>query len=216
MNCAPGAIHAVDGVFEISESCAISLGCFDGDSASFPVTITESGSYRLTSNLTTDSVNTTLIEVNANNVSIDLNGFSLLGPNAGAGTGDGINASGNVHTTIRNGSIQGMGSDGIVIGSTSYLEELVVVQNGGRGIAASGSIGSLFRRLVVWGNDNGGVVSAGGSFGLNHIMDSTVTINSGGGVVNGFCSHVLMALNSGGNSCTAIAPNRCDVASQCD
>ena len=45
-----GTSHAVDGVFEISQAC-VEFGCVPGDSAFFPVTISESGSYRLTSNI---------------------------------------------------------------------------------------------------------------------------------------------------------------------
>ena len=42
---------AVDGVLEINQTCAVQTGCFAGDSPGFPVTITQPGSYRLTSNL---------------------------------------------------------------------------------------------------------------------------------------------------------------------
>ncbi|MCA1779889.1 MAG: hypothetical protein LC637_11040 [Xanthomonadaceae bacterium] len=204
---------AVDGVFEISQAC-VGPGCVSGDPPGFPVLITESGSYRLTSNLTTNSSNITLIRVTADNVSIDLNGFSLLGPNAGAGTGDGIDAGGRNHINIRNGSIKGMGGAGVAIGGASYLEDLVVAQNRSGGIDASSSFGSLFYRLVVWGNTGNPGVNMPG-FAINYIMDSTVTSNNSGGVVGGFCSNVLMSSNSS-NSCTAIAPNRCTTPSQCD
>jgi len=93
---AASAVHASDGVFEINADCAV-VGCFDGDSAGYPVTISESGSYRLTGNLTTTNVDTTLIRVVADNVTIDLNGFSLSGPvtcsgaqTACSSSGDGV------------------------------------------------------------------------------------------------------------------------------
>jgi hypothetical protein len=41
---------AVDGVLEINQAC-VSVGCFPGDLAGFPVTISSTGSYRLTSSL---------------------------------------------------------------------------------------------------------------------------------------------------------------------
>ena len=39
LTLAPGA-QAVDGVLEINQACAANTGCFTGDSAGFPVTIT--------------------------------------------------------------------------------------------------------------------------------------------------------------------------------
>jgi hypothetical protein len=43
---------ASDGVLEINHSCATAAGgCFPGDTAGYPVQITQPGSYRLTSNL---------------------------------------------------------------------------------------------------------------------------------------------------------------------
>jgi hypothetical protein len=96
------AAHASDGVFEINADCANVGGCFAGDSSGYPVTITEPGSFRLTGNLTTSNVDTTLISISADNVTIDLNGFSLIGPVtcsgspnvcSGSGSGDGISVS---------------------------------------------------------------------------------------------------------------------------
>ena len=46
-----GPALAVDGVVEINQTCAVQTGCFSGDTAGYPVTITQPGSYRLTSNL---------------------------------------------------------------------------------------------------------------------------------------------------------------------
>ena len=46
-----GPALAVDGVLEINQTCAISTGCFPGDSPGFPVSVTQPGSYRLTGNL---------------------------------------------------------------------------------------------------------------------------------------------------------------------
>jgi hypothetical protein len=45
-----GPLLAGDGKLEINQSC-IAVGCFPGDTAGFPVTITSSGSYLLTGNL---------------------------------------------------------------------------------------------------------------------------------------------------------------------
>ena len=75
-----GSAVAADGVYEINQACALSTGCFLNDAAGFPVTITASGSYLLTSNLVVADVDTNGIEVSEKGVTIDLNGFAVSGP----------------------------------------------------------------------------------------------------------------------------------------
>lgn len=50
-----------------------------GDAPGFPVTISESDSYRLGSNMTLLDGDTTGIEITAGTVTLDLNGFSIVG-----------------------------------------------------------------------------------------------------------------------------------------
>src|SRR5262245_12514472 len=56
-----------------------------GDTPGFPVTISQPGSYRLSSNLVVKEA-VTVIEITASDVTIDLAGFSIIGPNTCAGT----------------------------------------------------------------------------------------------------------------------------------
>jgi len=217
-----GSSHAVDGVFEISQAC-VGFGCVPGDTGGFPVTITESGSYRLTSNLSTTSANTTLIQVNADNVSIDLNGFSLTGPAVcsgstvtctNTGTGDGIDAGNDVNIIIRNGTIRGMGDAGIRVSDNAIVEDVVISSNGGPGLAGGAfTSGGVFRRLSVSTNGGPGV---GAFISSHYLMDSVVINNGAEGVFGIFCGNVLMTGNEDGNSCTAIAPNECSPAADCD
>ena len=147
------------GARELSAECA-PFGCVPGDSGGYPITLTEPGSYILTSNLSTTNANQTLIQVNADNVQIDLNGFALLGPAVcsgstvsctGTGTGVGISASGRNYVTVRNGSIRGMGDAGIVVANHARIEDMTIASNGGQGVSAIGfgSIGGVFRRLSI-------------------------------------------------------------------
>ena len=53
-----GAAFASDGVLEINQTCAVNTGCFSGDAPGFPVTPSDSGSYRLTSDLVLPDANT--------------------------------------------------------------------------------------------------------------------------------------------------------------
>lgn len=112
---------ATDGVLEINQTCAVQTGCFPGDSAGFPVTITATGSYRLTSNLTGIAFDIDGIFLSGRLITIDFNGFSLSSGAFGSGTGNGIRGSGVdgqfvSFTTIKNGMIRGFGGLGIALG----------------------------------------------------------------------------------------------------
>src|SRR5947199_10311415 len=72
--------YAVDGVVLINQNAALAGNVTPGDAPGFPVTISVSGSYRLSGNLTVPDTVTTAIRIQADNVAIDLNGFSILGP----------------------------------------------------------------------------------------------------------------------------------------
>src|SRR2546428_10232429 len=81
-------MYAVDGVVLIDQNRALAGGVTPGDAPGFPVTLSVAGSYRLSGNLTVPDANTSAIQVTADNVTIDLNGFTILGPvvcSAGAG-----------------------------------------------------------------------------------------------------------------------------------
>jgi len=140
-------LAAVDGVIEINQAKALAGGVTASDTAGFPVTIGTAGSYRLTGNLTVSDANTTAIFINVTNVSVtvDLNGFAILGPVVCTGTpvtscsptgnGRGIEAAGSV--VIRNGIIRGMGERGILISQNgSRVESVQVLHNAGAGIGA--------------------------------------------------------------------------------
>jgi hypothetical protein len=85
---APAAL-AVDGTVLINQSTITNglTGCPTG--GHFPIVICQPGSYRLSGNLTVPDANTTAIQITANDVAIDLNGFSISGPGTkGSGIGD--------------------------------------------------------------------------------------------------------------------------------
>ena len=79
---------ADDGVLEINQTCAVQTGCFPGDTPGFPVTIDGSAgrSYRLSGDLTIADANNDGIRVDADSISIDLNGFSIIGPGTCSGS----------------------------------------------------------------------------------------------------------------------------------
>ena len=73
-----------------------------------PYTISTQGIYCLKGNLATNMTAVSAIEIAANNVVIDLNGFKLGGLAAGPGTSStGISALQRTNITIRNGTVRG-------------------------------------------------------------------------------------------------------------
>jgi hypothetical protein len=138
---------AADGVLEINQACALNGGCFDGDAAGFPVTITQHGSYKLTGSLVLTDVNVTAIEVELNAwPTIDLNDFELRGPVSCDGfaggltcspAGLGVGISGSHNVTVRNGTISGFGGGGISLGVNARVSGVRVVSNDASGIAVT-------------------------------------------------------------------------------
>lgn len=167
---------ATDGVLEINQTCAVQTGCFPGDISGFVVTINAPGSYRLTSNLVLPNENSSGVQVNAPNVSIDLNGFSILRSGceagcsqvSGAGTGIGVGIFPASGASVRNGSIIGMGSWGVVLDTASACEvrNLRVGLSGIEGIRVGNN--SIVSENAVYGS---------GEFGI-HALGSVVTGNS--------------------------------------
>ena len=110
----------VDGVKLIDQAAATNGNVTPGDSRGFPVTISQSGSYRLSSNLTVPDAYTNAIEIRANHVTLDLNGFTISGPvrhtkgQPGGdwfpmdATGKAVDLSGSRHVSIVNGDLRGM------------------------------------------------------------------------------------------------------------
>lgn len=73
-----------------------------------PVRITEPGSYVLTSTLRITDPDVTAIYVESDDVTIDLNGFTIIGPEIGdVGTGYGINTDVRNNVVVRNGGVRG-------------------------------------------------------------------------------------------------------------
>ncbi len=93
---------AGDGVLEINQTCAVQTGCFAGDTAGFPVTVTQPGSYVLTENLSIPpAAGPNAVHLSASEVTLDLNGFTITGT-AQSGVGILIVAD---NVEVRNGNI---------------------------------------------------------------------------------------------------------------
>jgi len=118
--------------------------------------ISRPGSYYLTTNITGASGQNG-IEITANNVTLDLDGFTVQGV---SGSADGIDIPGTQNNiTVRNGIISGWEGNGLSSDSPS-------------------SLGIVFERLNVSSNDTTGIELAG----LGEILDCNSQTNLGDGI----------------------------------
>ncbi len=153
-----GSLYAAEGVTLINQQKAMAGSVTPGDGPGFPVTISKPGSYRLTGNLTVADANTTGILITADHVTLDLNGFGIIGPGLCTdnfeapptcqtpGTGLGIRASadqggGPRSVRVQNGFVRGMGLDGILLtGDGSMVQNVSADGNAQDGFIVNGSV----------------------------------------------------------------------------
>jgi len=191
-----GAVSAPasDGVREISQTCA-QVGCFAGDSAGFPVTLTSAGSYVLTSDL--EPAGTDAIQIATVTARLDLNGFAIRGPgdctgqgganlscsgNAGTGISVALGLGDDVAVSIRNGTIRGMSTGLATFGASSAsISDMTVIECSGVGISfGSGRISNV----IVKRNGSVGI-GAGSLLSEYTIQDSVISRNGGDGISAG-------------------------------
>lgn len=178
-----------DGALEINQLC-VATGCFDGDAPGFPVTISQSGSYRMTSNLSVPlGANGILLLPGSDDVSLDLGGHSLTGPTQCTGDlptcnpisiGEGINAVDGGRVSIFNGSVTGFPENGITA-TNLWLRDVRISNNGEQGVRVFGD-GVMESALVL---DNG---AAGARTNTSFVIRNSAFGNNGSsGVVTGIC-----------------------------
>ncbi len=184
---------ASNGVIEINQAKALAGGVTTGDGPGFPVTLFVSGSYILTSDLDLATPgaapNTHAIVVNAGNVTIDLNGFSIFGNTqcgpphpiicTNTGTGNGIEVPSGSTVRVHDGTIRNMGNHGVhqESGTGSY-ESLLVTSCGGDGFHVQNSTVS---RVRSWFNGDRGIWAFEST-----VADSVAYYNKNQGIVGTF------------------------------
>jgi hypothetical protein len=186
--------HAVDGRIEINQASVAASG-------GFPFVISQPGSYVLTGDLTVADGTTSAIQIGAAGVTLDLNGFQIVGPRsctpgsqanyyvattitcAGTGTAHGV--TGGVDDVVRNGRVAGFGGYGVymygTLASHSVVEDLRVDQNATGGIyLGNGTVRNV--NVTLNGGDGITNIPAGDASSATVIEDANISLNKGNGI----------------------------------
>jgi len=206
---------------EIEPRIAINATNTPGDADATPslYKITQPGSYYLTGNVTGVSGKIG-IEIASSGVTLDLNGFELLGV-AGSRAGVNISAFNPQNIGVRNGSVRGWGENGVALSAVnSSVTDLRVSGNAGSGISMVGAciasgclangnggdgiqagVACMVLGCTAYDNGSAGISAMGGCT----ISDSTAYFNTGDGVavLSGCTISGCTAYNNLGNGISA-------------
>ncbi|MHC4255866.1 MAG: right-handed parallel beta-helix repeat-containing protein [Planctomycetota bacterium] len=186
--------------------------------------IDQSGSYYLTGNIYGETDKHGIL-ITADDVTVDLNGYSLIGMGKAVGTSEqGISASG-YRVTILNGSVSQWISSGITLGGRSNIVKNVkasengidgisvgfhstitncVARNNGNGIITNKC--SVVNGCSAYSNDNKGIECAAGSVISHSATGQNIT-----GIIANACSVITYCtaydnasdgINTSGDGCT--------------
>ncbi len=149
----------------------------NGQEVEPPFTITKSGSYVLTSDirdcLPCDDLPTDGIIIDADDVTLDMNGFALVGAPGNSLSGI-VVRQGRTNVVIKNGVVRDWDDHGIdaSAGRNARIDDMRVSDNGQNGILVG--FGGVVRLSTVSTNDGQGIVVAPGS-----VVDRCVATENG-------------------------------------
>jgi hypothetical protein len=165
---------AVDGLKLINQATIVAAG-------GYPYTISQPGSYQLSGNLSVTATAFAGIEITTSNVTLDLNGFTVLC--SGVETSAGIetaSSSGAYYNNIqvKNGKVSGCGNGVLLLyGSNTDVESLLV---SGYGSSVSG--GRLIYGIAVFsGTIRNNNLSSNGNSGGIYLGSGVVSSNNSSG-----------------------------------
>jgi len=144
-------------------------------SSDLPLTISQSGSYYLSETINFATQDTTGITITASDVTIDLNGYALIGPGKTTGSsGSGISASGK-QITVLNGSVSQWRGSGVALSSSSQVSNIKSTNNGNYGVQVGQD--SRVKDCILESNGGDGIDTSNGCV----ISGCTARSNSGSG-----------------------------------
>ena len=210
---APSAF-AVDGTVLINQATSVNglPGCTH---AGFPIVICQSGSYRLSGNITVSGT-TDGIDITADNVTLDLNGFSITGPVvcqqsiptvsadcSPTNGGWGVNST-KTNTRVINGAVRGFVIGVVSQGSGFWVENIEASGHYFSGIVNTNSSGYS----IVRGNNASGNGNIGISVSTGVVSDNHANHNGNGGIDAAYSTvSNNTALGNGGYGIQATCPS---------
>jgi len=188
--------------------------------SSVPIVISSfnpSGSFYFTQNLIHTDASVSAIQILADNVTIDMMGFTLSGPGKTSGSGNsGIDIGGQTNVTIKNGTVRDFGNDGIVEASSNgrshKIVNIKVLNNGSDGIRLFG-INHQIKGCIAEAN---GLTDSGFAIFAERgalLINNSAAENAGNGVAGGIGSMLSGNIASNnhvglvGSTSTAITNN---------
>ncbi|MGH7133593.1 MAG: right-handed parallel beta-helix repeat-containing protein [Phycisphaerales bacterium] len=148
--------------------------------------ITQPGSYYLTGNIVGVAAKHG-IDISVSGVTLDLNGFDVVGV---PGSLDGVFGSNapTVNITVRNGSVRNWGGNGVNVfnaGSNTIVEGITAYQNGGVGVF--GGFGGIVTRCTAYANGGNGIHAGSATT----VIGCSAFTNTGSGIAVGAGSTVM-------------------------
>lgn len=178
----PRGAAAVDGVIEINQARALAGYVTATDAPGFPVTIDSAGSFRLTGNLRVGGTNGIELAPSAGHVSLDLNGFSIVGTDPST---TGVRANNGGVARISNGSILGFGRG--ISGGQLWIAS-VHIQGTGTLTPGTGIAGGDYSVVADSEVDSH---QAGISVGASSVVRGCTTRSNGNGGIHGGASSLV-------------------------
>lgn len=168
LNPPAGAVGAsMKTLTEVEPRTAVSAANTPGDAGAV-FKITQPGSYYLTGDVTIPAGKNGVV-ITASNVTLDLNGFSIVGATSQAQHG--VQSSGVKNIVVRNGTLRSMGGAGVFFdGASCRVEKVSVLACNGSGVYLPGA-GCVVEGCLVDTSEGTGVYT--GESGV--VRDCTVT-----------------------------------------
>jgi hypothetical protein len=170
--------------------------------SNLPLTISVDGAYYLAENVHANQNGVDMITVTANNVSIDLNGFTIDGTGPGAVGADCIQIEQEVRTfALTNGVIRGCGQNGVLtnnpFGLTVTVDRVQANQSGQSGMMfGPGSFGVISRSVAKSNAVRGIYLHEGVLTECAAFTNGTIGLQINSGVLSG----CVAKSNPGGNA----------------